>query len=116
MSTNGNGAVVIGCTDVAGSRSQGATMSANGKGSVAVGYCTHSNGDGQLAAGKFNIKDTSRQYAFIVGNGANNTNRSNALTVDWSGNLVCNNIPACPSTDGTYNLQVSIVNGVPTYS
>ena len=91
-------------------------MSANGKGSVAVGYCTHSLGDGQLATGKFNVKDTSRQYAFIVGNGSNNTNRSNALTVDWNGNLVCNNIPAPPAGDGTYNLQCTISSGVATYS
>lgn len=55
-------------------------------------------------------------YLFTLGNGADDQHLSNALTVDWNGNLVCNNIPACPSTDGTYNLQVSIVNGVPTYS
>lgn len=59
---------------------------------------------------------TDSKYVLVIGNGTAYNNRSNALTVDWNGNLVCNNIPACPSSDGVYNLQVSIVNGVPTYS
>lgn len=55
-------------------------------------------------------------YLFTLANGDDEQHRSNALTVDWDGNLVCNNIPACPSADGTYNLQVTISSGVPTYS
>lgn len=52
----------------------------------------------------------------VLGNGTAYDARSNALTVDWNGNLVCNNIPAPPAGDGTYNLQCSIVDGVATYS
>lgn len=79
-----------------------------------MGYQLQNKTSYATVIGKNNVLNTDK--AFVIGNGSDNSNRSNALTVDWSGNLVCNNIPACPSADGTYNLQVSIVNGVPTYS
>lgn len=60
--------------------------------------------------------DILSDYAFIIGNGTSDNARSNALTVDWDGNLVCNNIPAAPTTDGNYVLKCSIVDGVATYS
>ena len=37
-------------------------------------------------AGTYNIEDTEGKYAFIVGNGTSDTNRSNAFTVDKKGN------------------------------
>lgn len=40
----------------------------------------------QTAIGKYNIKDSSNVYALIIGNGSSSA-RSNALTVDWDGNL-----------------------------
>ena len=36
--------------------------------------------------GQFNIEDTADKYAHIVGNGTNDIKRSNAHTLDWSGN------------------------------
>ena len=59
---------------------------------------------------------TDSKYILVIGNGTNYNARSNALTVDWSGNLVCNNIPAPPSSDGNYVLQCSVSSGVATYS
>ena len=59
---------------------------------------------------------TSSAYLFVIGNGTANATRSNALTVDTAGNLVCNNIPAPPSSDGNYVLQCSVSSGVVTYS
>lgn len=59
-----------------------------------------------------NITDS---YLLTIGNGTPSA-RSNALTVDWAGNLTCNNIPAPPAADGTYNLQCTISNGVASYS
>ena len=41
---------------------------------------------GKGPAGAYNIEDTEGKYAFIVGNGTSNTNRSNAFTVDKKGN------------------------------
>ena len=72
-------------------------------------------------------------YAEIVGNGTANA-RSNARALDWSGNerlmgdiyVGCNadstggtklpRIPEAPSNDGTYILQATVTNGIPTYS
>ena len=80
--------------------------------SVAVGDGATSTGDGSVALnnataegmnsiacnssyalginsctlGKYNVADSSNQYAVIVGNGSRSS-RSNALTLDWSGNL-----------------------------
>ena len=82
-----------------------------------IGHYPPSSGTGNNEYWEYVDNGSSSEYAFVIGNGVgDDSQRSNALTVDWAGNLVCNNIPECPSTDGTYNLQVSIVNGVPTYS
>lgn len=40
----------------------------------------------------------------------------NLLSVDGSGNLQCNNIPAPPSTDGTYKLTCTVTSGVAAYT
>ena len=48
-----------------------------------------------FAMGKFNDDDES--YAFQIGNGVDNNNRSNALTVDWDGNMVIPNNSAYKS-------------------
>ena len=62
-------------------------------GSVAAGNYSHAEGENTVAAsknqhtqGKYNIIDTETKYAHIVGNGSDSLNRSNAHTVDWSGN------------------------------
>lgn len=59
----------------------------------ASGICSHAEGAGNKAAssyqhvqGKYNVGDPNDTYAHIVGNGASDTNRSNAHTLDWSGN------------------------------
>lgn len=46
---------------------------------------TTANGNGQTALGRYNVPDTTS--AVIIGNGTSNTARSNALTVDWNGNV-----------------------------
>lgn len=51
----------------------------------AEGYYTSARSDYQHVQGKFNIEDTGGVYAHIVGNGTS-TARSNAHTLDWSGN------------------------------
>lgn len=73
---------------------------AEGGYTLASGVGAHAEGEGTIAAGKaqhvggrFNIAetvataDTYGQYARIIGNGTDDNNRSNALTVDWSGNI-----------------------------
>ena len=66
---------------------------AEGSGTTASGANSHAEGQNTIAScsnqhvqGKNNIEDSSSVYAHIVGNGASATARSNAHTLDWSGN------------------------------
>ena len=67
------------CTHAEGQGSR-----ANGIASHAEGHGTTAKGENQHVQGKYNIADTTS--AHIVGNGSNASNRSNAHTLDWSGN------------------------------
>ena len=68
------------------SHAEGATTTASGNDSHAEGYHTKASSNYQHVQGKFNIEDSSNTYAHIVGNGTSGTSRSNAHTLDWSGN------------------------------
>lgn len=52
----------------------------------AEGYYTNADGNYQHVQGRYNIVDSSSVYADIVGNGTSDSARSNAYTLDWSGN------------------------------
>jgi len=67
------------------SHSEGYQCSANGGKSHAEGDRTIASSATQHVQGKFNIEDANETYADIVGNGTS-SNRSNAYTLDWSGN------------------------------
>ena len=58
----------------------------DGNYSVAEGMNTIASSEYQHVQGKYNIEDSSNTYAHIVGNGTAITARSNAHTLDWSGN------------------------------
>ena len=77
-----------------GSHAEGYETKANGNYSHAQGYKTVANRAYQVAIGEFNEIDnynlstgTRGKYAFIIGNGIDDDNRSNAITVDWNGNI-----------------------------
>lgn len=91
------------------SYAEGEGSQASGNYSHAQNWNTKANGASQTAIGKYNIADTTS--AFIIGNGSSSA-RSNALTVDWSGNV---NIAsgAHYKINGT-NLSASDVGAVPT--
>ena len=62
--------------------------------SGAYGYASHAQNESTIASsraqsviGKYNAEDTDDEYALIIGNGSGELNRSNALTVDWHGNV-----------------------------
>ncbi len=57
-------------------------------GSSALGRSLQSTTSDQFLVGRCNSTTDMSKMAFIIGNGTNNTTRSNALTVDKSGNLV----------------------------
>lgn len=72
------------------SHSEGVNTTASGQRSHAQNTGTIAAKADQTAIGKYNIEDTettsSKQKAFIVGNGTSGTARSNAFSVDWDGN------------------------------
>lgn len=81
-------------------QASGATAHAEGHKTIAYGNSSHAEGQGTYAKhwaqhvfGLYNAQDPSTEqphrrgnYIEIVGNGQNNDNRSNARTLDWSGN------------------------------
>lgn len=69
------------------SHAEGYATYANEPYSHAEGYFTKASSDYQHVSGKFNVEDTNDTYAVIVGNGTGSNARSNAFTVDWSGNI-----------------------------
>lgn len=54
---------------------------------VSMGYRTKASSANQYVFGKDNIEDTNRTYLFILGNGTSASAKSNAMTVDWNGNI-----------------------------
>ena len=82
------------------SHAEGQSTTASGARSHAEGYNTTASGDYshaegqeteaasayQHVSGKFNIVDNADTYAEIIGNGTAVFSRSNARTLDWSGN------------------------------
>ena len=67
------------------SHAEGESTNANGDDSHAEGEYTIANGKSQHVQGKYNIADETS--AFIIGNGSSDNARSNAVKIDWSGNL-----------------------------
>ena len=69
---------------------------ASGQYSVAMGQSNTANVDNQTVIGRYNAPDSTEegevQHAFIIGNGNSTesgaTHLSNAMTVDWDGNLI----------------------------
>lgn len=69
-----------------------------GANSIAIGDGTIAAAKDQIVIGSFNNPDFPNsknpnkkgEYAFILGNGTNEEARSNALTIDWSGNIITN--------------------------
>ena len=68
------------------SHAEGASTTASNLNSHAEGGSTKASSENQHVQGKYNIEDSSGTYAHIVGNGTSDTARSNAHTLDWSGN------------------------------
>ena len=75
-----------------GAHAEGTTTTAAGNYSHSEGWQTTANSESQHVQGEWNIIDTAGAknlrgtYAHIVGNGTSATARSNAHTLDWSGN------------------------------
>ena len=68
------------------SHAEGKNTNANGNYSHAEGNYTKASSECQHVQGKYNVEDSANKYAHIVGNGTSEATRSNAHTLDWSGN------------------------------
>lgn len=97
--------------------SEGSAAYASGIASHAQNYMTRAASNFQTALGKCNVEDANDTYVVIVGNGTNDSNRSNALTVDWggkatlySGNITDGTAPAA-ATNGTGGVLLVDKNG-----
>ena len=77
-----------------GTRAKGKFSHAEGNENIASGNNSHAEGDNNIASGdnqhvqgKYNLEDSSSKYAFIIGNGIDKFNRSNAFAIDWNGKI-----------------------------
>ena len=59
----------------------------NGAYSFVTGEGLIASADDQAVVGKYNVADSNGDYAFIVGNGTDDSNRSNAFTVGTNGDI-----------------------------
>ena len=84
------------------SHAEGWDVIASGTGSHAEGYCTKASSRFQHVQGRHNIEDSYNNYAHIVGNGNDDSVRSNAHTLDWSGNAWFAGDVYVGSTSGTH--------------
>ena len=84
------------------SHAEGWYVIASGTGSHAEGYGTKASSGFQHVQGKHNIEDSYANYAHIVGNGNDDSVRSNAHTLDWSGNAWFAGDVYVGSTSGTH--------------
>lgn len=92
---------------------EGVSTTASGDlGAHAEGYGTIAKGNSSHVEGKYNIADTGN-YAHIIGNGTSDTARSNAFTVDWSGNVVASG--DVTSSGGSLNLAYSTLSDLQAF-
>lgn len=84
------------------SHAEGEQTEANGEASHAQNMGTIANGLAETAIGLFN--DPTGGNLLYIGNGTGDSNRSNALTVDWNGNVTCGTVNGVDVT----NISASI--------
>ena len=98
------------------SHAEGDGTEARGQRSHAQNLNTHAYSDNQTALGKYNIDDSANTYAVIIGNGTGENSRSNALTVDWAGNVVASGGLTLNGTDAVVDYIVEQgTSGIWTY-
>jgi len=119
---SGQGALAVGY----GATASGALSAAIGYGttanalhSMATGRFTTATGRSATVIGQYNVPDDNevdtshgsgaRKYLFTIGNGTADNDRSNALTVDWSGNLVTSGTLTIGSTTITEAQLISLL-------
>ncbi len=92
------------------SHAEGYYAKASGYAAHAGGYATIASGRAQTAIGRWNVEDTSDEYALIVGNGSGDSSRSNAFAVGWNGSLYANNHSGAIGETKTADATVNVLN------
>lgn len=98
------------------SHAEGCQTTASAAQSHAEGMGTLAYYDNQHVEGKYNIPDNT--FAHIIGNGTDQSHRSNAFAVDWNGKIYTNNattgVDVCTDLqskiDSTHKLSADLVN------
>lgn len=91
---------------------------AKGNYASTIGYNLIASGEDSLVCGKYNIADETNEtanntYAMIVGNGTSAEARSNAMTVDWAGNVNAqNSLSVANSVSMVYNTTTNALDFV----
>lgn len=93
------------------SHAEGYNTTASGSNSHAEGSGTTASSDSQHTQGKYNVADSQNKYAYIVGNGVSNINRSNAHTLDWNGVPWYRGRPQFGGTAQDQGSQTVVANG-----
>lgn len=100
------------------SHAEGCETEANTQYSHAEGLGTIAGSQHQHVQGKYNVEDISHKYAFIIGNGTSKSARSNAIAIDWVGNIYIGNattginITTLTPTSSYSSTGTSPVNGI----
>ena len=103
----GRNSIAIGRSNANGGNTMaiGNSVIVNGANSIALGTEVQGDNDNQMVIGKYNVPG---DYPLIIGNGSyssDSSNRSNALTVDWDGNIVA------PKLTSPGDLNLGFKNG-----
>lgn len=126
--SSGVGSVALGYGNTASGNASfavGGQTEAAARCSSAFGLGTEATGSHSLVAGRYNEADAAtadattgeRQYAVIIGNGTDDNNRSNAATLDFSGNAVLAGkltLGAAPSANMDAATKQYVDNAIPS--
>jgi hypothetical protein len=85
---------------------EGCACQARGAYSHAQNDETIAASSAQTALGKHNVEDTNGTYAAIIGNGASDSARSNALAVRWDGTCDVGNVQSVSGDNHAYPLFI----------
>lgn len=82
-----------------------------GQNSTTIGRGLIADQNGQIVLGKFNAQSTA---VFVIGNGADDSNRANLLTLNAHGWLYCTSVYVTNvnATDGTFTGTVSVTGAI----
>ena len=96
---------------------EGNTTSASGQAAHAEGFGTVADGEYQHAGGKYNTVDTNNEYAEMIGNGTDDSTRSNARVLTWTGDeRIAGDVYVGCNADSTGGTKLAKTTDIPDFS